>query len=155
MDTTGLTNYRRKLPHWRDQGAIYFITWRLAKNQPPLEPDERTLCADAIRHFNRRRYELFACVVMDDHVHVLMLPLRDHLVAQILHSWKSFTANGLATTWNRAAPIWQDEYFDRKIRDDAELIQKAEYILGNPGKRWPELQGYPWVWCDHLKALDQ
>jgi REP element-mobilizing transposase RayT len=82
---------------------------------------------------------------MDDHVHVLVLPLADHLLQQIVHSWKSFTANGLRKLRERAVPVWQDEYFDRIVRDEADLIQKAEYILGNPVKRWPETEDYPWA----------
>jgi REP element-mobilizing transposase RayT len=145
LKTPELTTYRRKLPHWRMRGSIYFVTWRLAKNQPALHPEERALVADAIKHFDRQRYELFAYVVMDDHVHVLLLPLADYSLKQTLHSWKSFTANGLGRLGRRAAPIWQDEYFDRIVRDEADLIQKAEYILGNPLKRWPEIDEYPWM----------
>jgi hypothetical protein len=63
-----------------------------------------------------------------------------------LHSWKSFTANGLRKLRERAVPVWQDEYFDRIVRDEEDLIQKAEYILGNPVKRWPETEDYPWAW---------
>jgi len=82
---------------------------------------------------------------MDDHVHVLVFPLASHFLQQIVHSWKSFTANGLRKLRERAVPVWQDEYFDRIVRDEADLIQKAEYILGNPVKRWPETKEYPWA----------
>ena len=146
MNPPELTAYRRKLPHWRMEGSIYFVTWRLAKDQPILHPQERTLVADAIRHFDGRRYDLLAFVVMDDHVHVLVFPLVGHFLQEIVHSWKSFTANGLRKFRERAVPVWQDEYFDRIVRDEADLIQKAEYILGNPGKRWPETEKYSWVW---------
>lgn len=140
------TTYRRKLPHWRLQGAAYFVTWRLAKTQPLLHPEERGLVADSIRHFDGKRYKLLAYVIMDDHVHVLVLPHEEISLEDILHSWKSFTAKRLRRFWKRSSPIWQDEYFDRIIRDEAELIEKTEYILGNPSKRWPETQDYLWVW---------
>jgi putative transposase len=147
MDTPQLTRYRRRLPHWRVQGAVYFVTWRVAKNQPPLHPEEKTLVVDAIRHFDGTRYEVIAYVVMDDHIHVLVAPLHDHPLERILHSWKSFTSKGLRQLRERAAPVWQDEYFDRIVRGDADLMQKAQYILGNPLKRWPEVEEYPWVGC--------
>jgi putative transposase len=140
------TTYRRKLPHWRLQGSVYFVTWPLAKTQPLLHPEERGLVADSIRHFDGQRYKLLAYVIMDDHVHVLVLPHEEISLEDILHSWKSFTAKRLRRSWKRSSPIWQDEYFDRIIRDEAELIEKTEYILGNPSKRWPETQDYPWVW---------
>ncbi|MBI4962950.1 MAG: transposase [Desulfomonile tiedjei] len=146
METPEFTTCRRKLPHWRMQGCVYFVTWRLAKPQPPLHPDEKTLVVDTIRHFDGLRYELLAYVVMDDHVHVLVLPLSTHALHQILHSWKSFTAKGLRRLRKRPTPVWQDEYFDRIVRDDADLMEKAEYILGNPLKRWPDIEEYPWSW---------
>jgi REP element-mobilizing transposase RayT len=140
-----LTIYRRKLPHWRIQGSVYFVTWRLANNQSVLHPQERTLVLDAIKHFDGMRYDLFAYVVMDDHVHVIVSPLAGHPLQRIVHSWKSFTANQLRTLGERSAPVWQAEYFDRIVRDEDDLIQKANYILNNPAKRWPEIQDYPWV----------
>ena len=33
----------------------------------------------------------------------------------------------------------------RVVRDDAELSEKAAYILHNPWTRWPELEEYLWV----------
>jgi putative transposase len=122
MEPSELTTYRRKLPHWRMQGSVYFVTWRLAKTQPALHPEEKTLVVAAIRHFDGLRYELIAYVVMDDHVHVLMLPLPNYPLHQILHSWKSFTSKGLRRLWKRDVPVWQDEYFDRIVRNDADLI---------------------------------
>jgi hypothetical protein len=65
---------------------------------------------------------------------------------QIVQSWKSYTAHELQKKFQRGVPVWQDEYFDRIVRDESELQQKANYILGNPRKRWPELEDYPWAW---------
>jgi REP element-mobilizing transposase RayT len=145
MKTPELTIYRRKLPHWRMLGAVYFVTWRLAKEQPPLRPEERTLAMDDIKHFDNQRYELAAYVVMNDHVHVLVFPLDEYPLHRIVHSWKSFSAKRIAENSERRTPIWQREYFDRIVRDEEELIQKAKYILGNPFRRWPDLQEYQWV----------
>lgn len=145
MGTPELETYRRRLPHWRMQGSIYLVTWRLSKGQPALQPEERTLVADAIRHFDGERYDLIAYVVMDDHVHVMVLPLSNQSLSRVLHSWKSFTGKGLRKIRERAVPVWQDEYFDRIVRNEADLIQKVEYILGNPQKRWPETEDYPWA----------
>jgi hypothetical protein len=32
------------------------------------------------------------------------------------------------------------------VRNEEELREKAEYIVGNPWKRWPFVRSYPWVW---------
>jgi REP element-mobilizing transposase RayT len=127
------------------EGALYFVTWRLAKRQPILVPDERSLVVAAIRHFQGQRYEVPAYVVMDDHVHVLVLPFQEFPLHSVIHSWKSFSSKRLVTEWSRRAPVWQHEYFDRIVRDEAEFMQKANYIGGNPLKRWPDVQDYPWM----------
>jgi REP element-mobilizing transposase RayT len=143
-------SYRRNLPHLRMEGATYFVTWRVRKDRPGLTPEERTLVVDALRHFDGARYELHAYVVMDDHVHVLFEPRAGHSVEALVHSWKSFTAHQVARRTGRRGGIWLDEYFDRIVRDEAELLEKAQYIANNPHKRWPDLDRYPWVreWKD-------
>jgi len=126
-------------------GAIYFVTWRLHKKQSELIPEERSEVVAAIRHFDGFRYEIEAYVVMDDHAHVLVNPLESNSVETIVHSWKSFTAHKLQRAFGRRGPIWQDEYYDRIVRDENELIEKVGYILRNPFRRWPDVAEYAWV----------
>jgi len=47
----------------------------------------------ALQHFDGERYELYACVVMDDYVHALVKPLEDYRLQKLVHSWKSFTCS--------------------------------------------------------------
>ena len=139
--------YRRRLPHWRLTGATYFVTWRLQRGQADLTPAERTLVVSAIKHFEHERYELTAFVVMNDHVHVLVTPSEQHRLEEIVHSWKSYTTHCIQRQTGRQGSVWLVESFDRLVRDEAELLEKAEYILNNPWKRWPEITEYPWVWA--------
>jgi REP element-mobilizing transposase RayT len=145
--TEDLVNYRRRMPHWRLAGSVYFVTWRLAPSQAELSAEERGVRMAALRHFDGRRYELYAGVVMDDHVHALVKPLEDYRLQKLVHSWKSFTAHELRRDSRKK--LWQEEYFDRIVRDEKEFLDKAQYILNNPLKRWPEMEGYPWVWVKH------
>jgi putative transposase len=147
MKRPDLTIYRRKLPHWRLDGSTYFVTWRLFGPLLPLKPEEKTLVVEAIKHFADERYDLLAYVVMDDHVHVIIVPLEEFSLQAIVHSWKSFTANRLQRDSGRYGRIWQRKYLDRIIRNEADLLEKVNYILGNPVKRWPDIQEYPWLWC--------
>ncbi len=141
----GLEITRRRLPHWLMTGSTYFVTWRLAQAQPDLAESERDLASSALKHFQNERYRLYCCVVMNDHVHCLVEPQRGYLLSSILHSWKSFTAHALVKQHRRVSPVWLDESSDRIIRDEAELMEKALYIVTNPERRWPGLQNYPWV----------
>ena len=141
--------YKRKLPHWRMDGATYFLTWRLNKRQEELRPEERQLIISVLRHFDGTRYNLHAYVVMNDHVHVIVEPIAGSNLSNITHSWKSFTANQLQTKFKRQGAIWQDESFDRIVRDEAEYLEKAQYINNNPFKRWPDLSEYEWIGFPH------
>ncbi|HEY3413912.1 MAG TPA: hypothetical protein VGM51_12795 [Armatimonadota bacterium] len=46
----------------------------------------------------------------------------------------------------RQPPIWQKDYYDRIVRDEAEYREKTAYVAGNPKRRWPDIVGYPWVY---------
>jgi len=149
--TSELSVYRRSLPHWRLDGATYFVTWRVFPEQEDLSAVERDETANALFHFNGERYDLLCFVVMNDHVHAILKPYETHRVETLLHSWKSFLARQFQVRFGRVGKVWQAEYFDRIIRDEPELREKVEYIFGNPAKRWPEIEDYRWVWGWWLK----
>lgn len=142
---TNLYIYRRRLPHWRLQGSVYFVTWRCAERSPHLSKEERDVVVKALLHFDRQRYKLYAYVVMDDHVHAVVQPLAQWELDKLVHSWKSFTAHQIAKLRGISGPVWQREYFDRIMRDEDEFFEKCHYILNNPLKRWPEIKGYEWA----------
>jgi putative transposase len=139
--------YRHRLPHARVNGAVYFVTWRLKEGLADLSDEERDLVASSLRRFDGRRYVLHAYVVMNDHVHVIVEPHLDFRLEDILHSWKSFSAKRIGEFRRQVGTVWQEEYFDRAIRNDAEYQQKRGYVLDNPFRRWPTLETYRWCWA--------
>ena len=48
---------------------------------------------------------------------------------------KGFTARQINDLLGREGPVWLDERFDRIVRDEAELIEKWNYIRVNPVKK--------------------
>ena len=137
-----LKRFRRKLPHWRQAGAYYFITWRLQPGRSKLTESEKTLVADALLHFQDQRYRLLAYVVMDDHVHTVVRPQEAFSLSSILHSWKSFTAHEINKVRSESGAFWQEENYERIIRNERELNAIRRYILDNPA-RWAEDQENP------------
>src|SRR5262249_24610251 len=93
---------RRNLPHYERPHGIYAITFSTRK-RCHLTPEARDVVLTAIRHFNGKRYELFAAAVLRDHVHLLIEPFvkdRDakgnavfFTLSEVLHSLKSYTAH--------------------------------------------------------------
>ena len=145
--------YQRHLPHWRARGHLYFLTWRVHNTQSDLEPEERDRVVSALKHFDGKRYEVVGYVVMNDHVHVLVWPEDNYPLEDIVQSWKSYTAHQLQQECGRKERVWQDESFDRIVRDEQELYEKMQYILNNPRKRWPEINEYRWVWCKGMENM--
>src|SRR6516165_6435218 len=92
------------------------------------------IVADSLSHFDRQRYVLDAYVVMPNLVHVLFKPLGESSLGDILHSWKSFTAQAVNREMNRAGALWMHESFDTIIRDAGHLRACREYIEQNPEK---------------------
>ncbi|MEW6512308.1 MAG: transposase [Bacteroidota bacterium] len=139
--------YRRHLPHLRVPGHPYFVTWRLHRLQRLLSDPERELVVQAILHFSTKRYDILGYAVMDDHVHVVVLPKPGVRLEDVVHSWKSFTANQLQRRSKRHGKVWQNEYYERLIRSRRELSRTLKYVEQNPFKRWPTLTQYRWMWC--------
>ncbi len=131
----GSTFYRRDLPHLRRDCSTYFVTWRLCEGLQLLSEEERDIIAEGLFFFNGRRYAIIAQVVMDDHVHVIVHPFSPHMLSSVLHAWKSYTAHRIASLRQSPGQVWQNESWDRLIRDDEELLSFAHYIANNPRKR--------------------
>ena len=95
-------------------------------------PEIAAIVESALRHFVGQRYTLGEYVIMPNHVHVLVAPLGEWTLAQILHAWKSYTAHEINVILKRDGKVWQDEYFDHLVRNEQALEQYTEYIRQNP-----------------------
>jgi carbamoyl-phosphate synthase large subunit len=102
-------------------------------------PGNGDLVAAALKHFDGERYHLHAWCVMPNHVHVVVEPLGDHTLSEILHSWKSFTAHKLGG----GGQVWQEEYYDHLIRNEQDYQHCIRYVEENPAKA--ALQNWKWV----------
>ena len=92
------------------------------------------LVANALTFFEGSRYTLFAWCVMPNHVHVVVQPIGNHTLPDILHSWKSYSSKLANRMLGATGKFWREEYFDRILRDDEELGRTIEYVFENPGK---------------------
>jgi REP element-mobilizing transposase RayT len=90
----------------------------------------------AMHHFDGDRYELDCYVVMPNHAHVIVRPLMpagDTLEA-ILGSWKKYSSRRINHALQQTGELWQDESYDRLIRDEEHLWRALQYIGANPDK---------------------
>lgn len=132
---TFLHRYRRNLPHWEAGGRTYFVTFRVRQGE--LSPHERRVVLDACKHWHGERMLLDLAVAMPDHVHMLLSPLAKPdgdwwALASILQSIKGYSAKVINEHRGESGAVWQDESFDRIVRDDDEFEEKWRYITFNP-----------------------
>ena len=89
----------------------------------------------ALRHFEGERTNLHAAVVMPNHVHALVSFLPGHGLAELMKSWKGYTAREInKRTGKTGEAFWQERYYDRLIRDWAHFTNVVRYIRRNPEK---------------------
>ncbi len=140
---------------WKEQKE--FFNWYAERVDAELDaghgdcwlrhPDVASLVAGALRHFESQRYNLFAWVVMPNHVHVVLQPLPQHTLSEILKSWKGYTAvhanRLLGREGNR---FWQSESYDHCCRDDEDFARCCAYTEMNPVTARLCTQPEEWPW---------
>ncbi|WP_028457510.1 transposase [Chloroflexus sp. Y-396-1] len=103
------------------------------------------LVMDEIRRLDGSHYDLLACCIMPNHVHLLVDMARgddaNHdktghpsVLSQALHLLKGSTARYTNQKLGRSGKFWQDESYDHVVRDEAELERIFWYIVNNPVK---------------------
>jgi type I restriction enzyme R subunit len=96
------------------------------------DPAIAKIVDDALHHFQGERYDLDEYVIMPNHVHVLVKPKPGHRLVDILHSWKSFTANQINKHLGKTGQFWQHESYDHIVRHDRAMDAIRRYIRENP-----------------------
>jgi REP-associated tyrosine transposase len=98
-----------------------------------------TRIAECVSHYLElgdskfHRYDLHSCVVMANHVHVLLTPKIE--LQWITRSLKGITASLSNQILQRTKqPFWQQESYDHWCRDDVEFQRIRGYIASNPVK---------------------
>jgi len=197
--------YTRHLPHWRQDGATYSVTFRLNDALPPdvlrelrtlKEQYDRThpaprsekdweeyarkitqlsedsldtgygacyfaeshnakILADALQFYQKTQCEVPCLVVMPNHAHAVMKPLPTFELEDVLQGIKAYVARQVNQRRNALGSIWEQESYDRIIRDTKHLENVVRYFGRNGTKanlppdifiRWisPEWQAAGW-----------
>ena len=91
----------------------------------------KNILADSLRFFDGVRYLLDYCVIMPNHVHLIMVVCENWDLNAILHSIKSYSSNKINEHLNRQGRLWQDETFDHIVRSERHLNKFRKYIIKN------------------------
>ena len=99
-------------------------------------------------------YELFAWVLMANHVHVVLAPHRP--VPDITRAIKKTSARRANQLLGRVGlPFWQDESYDHWVRDDRELQRIIRYIEANPVRAGLVERIEDWFWSSAASRFQE
>ncbi len=159
------TYTRRNLPHFERPWGKYMVTFT-TRDRDILSEAERTIVLDSILHSRELgQIHLYAACIMPDHVHLLIEPqVKSHdpassptffTLTEILQPIKSVTSHKILKERRSVLQndniknLWEKESFDRLIRSESDLIEKYDYVIGNPvsEKLVTQAKDYAWSWC--------
>ncbi len=132
MEDEKLHITRRRLPHWTIKGSTYFVTFNSIVGE--LAKKEQTIVLEHIKSGHGKYYTLYAVAVMQDHVHLLIEPVGEFSLTRIMKGIKGVSARKINQLRNNIGSIWQDESYDRIVRDQKEFEEKLNYMYNNPIK---------------------
>ncbi len=119
----GDADYRRRIEAALDAGAG--ACW-LAR------PELAEIVREGLLHGCGEIHDMHAYVVMPNHVHVLTTFREGFSLPDVVRGWKSFSARRINAILGREGTLWQRDYFDRYIRDEAHFECVRAYIENNP-----------------------
>lgn len=96
------------------------------------DPEHRVPLMEAFHHFEGVRVEMLAYAIMPNHAHTLCRPLPGHELESLTGSWKRVSSQRIHRAMGRTGPLWQDESWDRIIRDAEHYSTAVRYIAKNP-----------------------
>ena len=141
---------RERLPHgylpWIDPDAVFSLTVCTdprGVNQL-CHPSVAARVRESLEfRAQRADWQLLACVLMPDHVHLLVRLARPDALEALVSAWKRHLARSSGIRWQR-------DFFDRRLRQGEHYAAKLEYLRQNPVRAElvarPEDWPYLWTW---------
>ena len=97
-------------------------------------PECRRALEESLRHGDCLQYCLHAWVIMPNHVHAVVSLRKDQRLNGIVGAWKSVSARRINQGNGSSGTLWQENYFDRLVRDAGHFANCLRYIRRNPEK---------------------
>ncbi len=104
-------------------------------------------CLDAFLAMEDEGWSVGEATVMPNHIHLLIIRQKYNFsLKQILKRFKGRSSRWINQELDRSGRFWQEDWFDRWMRNHDELRKTVAYIRNNPVKanlvkQWSD---YPW-----------
>ncbi len=91
------------------------------------------ICKETLHYPEGKEYKLICYTIMPNHIHLVFELLPGNKgISKIMQSIKRISAKKSNILLHREGSFWQDESFDRWIRNEIELYFVIKYVLLNP-----------------------
>lgn len=110
------------------------------------QPQIANIVYETWMHNNDKSYRIHEWVVMPNHVHILV-EFHSRSMSETIREWKTVSAFKINKLLGQKGKVWQEDYWDRFIRNIEHYEHSAAYIKNNPVKaglvkHWED---WPWV----------
>ncbi|AFH48914.1 Hypothetical protein IALB_1203 [Ignavibacterium album JCM 16511] len=109
------------------------------------KPEIAQILANEFHQYDGKDYNLIAYTILSNHFHLIFELLKGNTgISSIMKKIKGRSSLFINRKLNRAGKLWQDESYDRWVRDEKELYFIIKYILENPIKAGLASNWYDW-----------
>lgn len=123
-------------------------------------PNIAKIVSDSILYRDGKDYKLVCLCIMSNHLHMIIYKLQKplHVILKELKSYTGkeankvlgFSRNQTLAVGAKSKRFWQEESFDRVVRNRIDLANKVDYVINNPVKaglvdNWKECE---WTYCN-------
>ena len=139
---------RQRLPHeipqWVPDGSFFFITINCeprGQNHLARAGVGDAVLAAAQHSHDRLIWHCRLMLLMPDQLHAIIAFPPTQGMRTTLTNWKKFLAR-------KQGIVWQRDFFDHRLRNQHEELEKRSYILMNPLRKGccERAEGWPWVY---------
>jgi REP element-mobilizing transposase RayT len=120
-----------------EPGRIYHIRTSTEDNEPwlALPGCAEVFIESLLKWRSRLDFQLFAFVVMPEHVHVLCMPTETASLRRIVMDVKRHSGWRINQLLGRSGRFWREEFFDHWMRKKSQAARTVEYLHNNPVRR--------------------
>ena len=131
-------------PGWVKDSALFHVRIRVdvAQRSSLVEPSlAQDLLAAARRYHESAKWWCELFVLMPDHLHAVLAFPRETGMAATIRNWKRGTARYQGV-------LWQENFFDHRLRSEKDRAETWHYIRRNPVAKGlcVDEDSWPWWW---------
>lgn len=145
--------------HYYEEKYYYFIT-TITEKRIAIFKDKLAceLFLNILTYYKFScNYNVFAFVIMPDHIHLVLQPTGKENISEIVKKLKGCFSRYYNKIYKTTGAIFQKGFYDVVIRNEAQLNETIEYIHYNPVKKGivTEAKAYPYSSHNYFYEMDE